>query len=368
MRSAVFRTWYPQLVDKTVVLIPLLFAALPQVAKPIEPAIVPLAELRGRGFDVSWEFPRTLANGKATPGVLFEQEMLKLVREPLLPASGSQPALWLGDLVRELDAAGWSKDRCKAVWKRLDKKLDRQTGERVRQLVLAYDLYGSKWNPRSSGQKHGMHFGSSWKFGESDWAVAKGDREVEQIAQIVVADLASIKASEADYLSYWNHRKHDWKRIEVDAASAMAAQDEQGRIIATNLNIYFEFDLPWPFSTAEFELHAMNRLREDGSVALYLHGTGDDLHWFAGYDIYEPIRDRNGEWVGTLMIRQLGLDLDGVPDGRGDRHDNLRGQFGNLRRDAEQHFARRMAGKAKPEPCPYQGEVPRYEIRDGRRP
>ena len=86
-------------VDNKDVLIPLLFAALPQAGEVIEAVEVPIQELRGRGFDASWEFPRRFANGKETPGVAFEKSMLKLVREPLLAASGGQPAVWFGDLV-----------------------------------------------------------------------------------------------------------------------------------------------------------------------------------------------------------------------------------------------------------------------------
>ena len=67
------------------------------------------------------------------------------------------------------------------------------------------------------------------------------------------------------------------------------------------------------------------------------------------------------------MVRVFGLDLDGIPDGRGDRHDNLRGQYGNLRRDAEALFARRKAAQADLQLAPYRGWIPDYPIRDGRR-
>lgn len=342
-------------------------AAVPQAAEAVEPRVVSEAELRGRGFDAAWEFPRQRADGSNYPGVDFEQAMFRYARQPLAPAAGGEPELWLGDLVRELHAVQWNKTACKDVWKRVEKRLPKADREPIRQLLSAYDLYGKKWNPRSSGQRHGMHFGKQWKFGKKDWAEAKADREVEQIAQIVVADLAAIKTAEADYSSYWSHRKHDWERIEVDLSSALQRRDEEGRLVAASLDIFFEFDLPFPFSTAEFELHTLNRLLDDGRPILYLRGSGNDLHWLAGYDVYEPIRDRNGDWVGTMMVRVFGLDLDGVPDGRGDRHDNLRGQFGNLRRDAEALFAQRAGGSEKPEIAPYEGAIPDYVVRDGRR-
>ena len=344
-------------------------ALAPPIQEPqtVTPRVVKEAELRGRGFDAAWEFPRHRANGTSYPGVDFEEAIFRLARQPLLPAQGGQPEIWLGDLVKEMQAGGWTKDTSKRVLKRVEDKLSDQDWERVRQLLSAWDLYGKKWNPRSSGQRHGMHFGKQWKFGKNDWAEAKADREVEQIAQVVLADLAAIKTAEADYQGYWSHRKHDWERIEVDLDSALQVRDEAGGLLAASLDIDFEFDLPFPFSTAEFHLHTLNRLLDDGRPVLYLHGTGSDLHWLAGYDVYEPIRDRDGAWVGTLMVRVFGLDIDGVPDGRGDRHDNLRGQFGNLRRDAEALFRERNRGRTEPEIAPYTGILPDYAIRDGRK-
>lgn len=341
--------------------------APPQDSALVTPRVVSEAELRGRGFDTAWEFPRHRPNGTAYPGVAFEEANFRLVRAPLVPASAGTPAIWLGDLVREMEAGNWSKDASKRVLSRVEDALSKDDFERVRHILSAWDLYGKSWSPRKSSQRHGMHFGPSWEFKKTEWPEAKADREVEQIAQIVLADLAAIKAAEADYAGYWKHRKHDWEEIEVDLKSAFQVRNEKGGLLAASLDIDFEFDLPFPFSTAEFHLHTLNRLLEDGRPVLYLHGTGDDLHWLAGYDVYEPIYDGKGEWVGTMMVRIFGLDIDGVPDGRGDRHDNLRGQFGNLRRDAERLFQARNRGEQSVSIAPYTGILPDYLIRDGRR-
>lgn len=338
-----------------------------QELQTITPRVVKMEELRDRGFDPAWEFPRHRANGTPYPGVDFEEAIFRLAREPLIPAEAGQPEVWLGDLVKEMQAAGWTKDASTRVLERVEGKLSDQDGERVLHLLSAWDLYGEKWNPRSSGQRHGMYFGKQWKFGKNDWAEAKADREVEQVAQVVLADLAAIKTAEADYQGYWSHRKHDWERIEVDLDSALQVRNEAGGLLAASLDIDFEFDLPFPFSTAEFRLHTLNRLLDDGRPMLYMHGTGSDLHWLAGYDVYEPIRDRGGKWVGTLMVRVLGADIDGVPEGRGDRRDNLRGQFGNLRRDAESLFRERHRDHAGLVIAPYSGILPDYVIRDGRK-
>jgi hypothetical protein len=335
--------------------------------KKVEARIVKEPELRGLGFSKAWEFPRFKADGRPFPGKTFEDSCFKLARQPLISASGSTPALWLGDLLKDLDREKWSKLASQRALGKIKGKVAGKDFERLEDMLTAYDLYSSKWNPRKSKYKHGMYFGDTWEFKESEWSYAKADREVEQIAQLVVADIAAIKATEADYQGYWHHVKHDWERIEVVPKSLMVVLDDADKHKMSSCEIDFEFDLPFPFSTAEFKMHTLNRMQENGSPILYLFATGDDVHWLAGYDVYEPVVDRDGNWVGTMMIRVFGLDLDGVPDGRGDRHDNLRGQFGNLRRGAERLFGSRNRGKGKIDVFPYKGELPITTVRDGRR-
>ncbi len=328
----------------------------------VQPRVVSDEEIRGAGFADDWRFPRELPNGKATPGVEFENAMIKLVQKPLLPATAGQPEVWLGDLVREMQAGQWSKKTSERLLKPLKKKLPSRDYYRVKDLLQAYDLYGRKWNPRKGGQAHGMRFGPSWEFGKNDWAEVGGDREVEQIAQLVVADIQALKVAEANYRGYWDHVKHDWEEISVVDDSFMQCRNEEGKIVHASVELDFEFDLPFPFSTAEFHLYTLNTLLPDGRPILYLRGHHSDFYWLAGYDIYHPVYDRNGDWVATLMVRQFGMDLDGVPDGTGDRHDNLRGQYGNLRRDAERVFIRRNRDKDQPEVYPYTGSLPPYEV------
>jgi hypothetical protein len=335
--------------------------------KLIQPRAVSEAELRGRGFAEDWEFPRFKADGKPYPGKLFEDSCFRLARQPLVKAEGGRGEIWLGDLLKDLHKANWSKSASKDALAKVKGKVSKADYETLKDLLTAYDLYGKKWNPRKGGQEHGMFFGEEWEFKKSEWTHAKADREVEQIAQLIVADLHAIKQTEADYQAYWDHTKHDWERIEVLPNQLMVVTDKEQKQLMSSATIDFEFDLPFPFSTAEFRMFTLTRMLDDGSPILYLFATGDDLHWLAGYDVYEPVRDRDGNWVGTMMIRVFGLDIDGVPDGRGDRHDNLRGQFGNLRRGAEKLFANRNRGKVKPEVWPYQGSLPAVPVRDGRR-
>lgn len=335
--------------------------------KAVQPRIVSEAELRGRGFAKEWEFPRFKADGKPYPGKLFEDSCFRLARKPLVAAQGGQPELWLGDLLKDLHQANWTKAASKEALGKIKGKVSKADYEVLEDLLTAYDLYGKKWNPRKGGQEHGMYFGDEWEFKKSEWKHAKADREVEQIAQLIVSDLHAIKQTEADYQAYWDHVKHDWERIEVLPSQFMVVADENEKQLMASTTVDFEFDLPFPFSTAEFRMFTLSCMLDDGSPILYLFATGDDLHWLAGYDVYEPVRDRDGNWVGTMMVRVFGLDIDGVPDGRGDRHDNLRGQFGNLRRGAEKLFANRNRGKVEPEVFPYQGELPNVPVRDGRR-
>jgi hypothetical protein len=345
-------------------------AALPQAGQGdllVPPRDVTVAELRDRGFEAQWEFPRFRANGTAYPGVEFEQQMFRLARQALVPASQGRPAIWLGDLIKQVASQGWSRKAVDLALKQVKSELSKKDYDRVRHLLHSSDLYGKDWNPRKSNQRHGMHFGETWEFGKNEWSMAKADREVEQIAQLVIADIAAIKEAEANYASYWKHTKHDWERIEVIKDSHMVLRDSTGKRLMSTCQIDFKFDLPWPFSTAEFQMYTLNRMLDDGRPVLYLLALSDDLHWLAGYDLYEPVRDREGNWVATMMVREFGLDIDGVPDGRGDRHDNLRGQFGNLRRDAERLFKAQNRGKDQAEVYPYSGSLPEIPVRDGRR-
>ena len=43
--------------------------AAPQDPLAVTPRVVSAAELRGRGFDASWEFPRHRSDGTPYPGV-----------------------------------------------------------------------------------------------------------------------------------------------------------------------------------------------------------------------------------------------------------------------------------------------------------
>jgi hypothetical protein len=343
---------------------------LPQ-ARPGDPLVAPrdvsVAELRDRGFQANWEFPRYRANGTAYPGVDFEQTMFGLARKPLVPAQNGRPAIWLGDLLKEVARLGWSRKSTDQVLKQVKGKLGSKDYDRVRHLLHCSDLYGQDWNPRKSNQRHGMHFGDTWEFEKKEWSMARADREVEQIAQLVMADIAAIKEAEANYANYWNHTKHDWERIEVVPDTHMVLRDTADKRLMSTCQIDFKFDLPWPFSTAEFRMYTLNKMLDDGRPVLYLLALSEDLHWLAGYDLYEPVRDRDGNWVATMMVREFGLDIDGVPDGRGDRHDNLRGQFGNLRRDSERLFKSKNRSKAEPEIYPYKGLLPEILVRDGRR-
>ena len=82
----------------------------------------------------------------------------------------------------------------------------------------------------------------------------------------------------------------------------------------------------------------MKMLVAASSGESFVFGRGDDIHWMAGYDRYWTIRNRVGDAVATLLVRQLAFDLSEVPERSSDRQEGLRSGIGNLRRSAEKLF------------------------------
>jgi hypothetical protein len=137
----------------------------------------------------------------------------------------------------------------------------------------------------------------------------------------------------------------------------VAGSDPNGRPFS-NLRIWWESDLPFPYTSYECELRILNRIDGDGHLVCDIYSTSEDFHWIAGQDVYVPVRDSDGGFVALLMVRLFGFDLDDVPDGTDDRKAALRSSLGNLKRRAEALYRRRGGT-----PRTIERKVPRTPLR-----
>lgn len=137
----------------------------------------------------------------------------------------------------------------------------------------------------------------------------------------------------------------------------MRGEDPWGAPFAA-LKLRFRCDLPFPFSHYDCELAILNRVGRDGLVRCDIVSKSRDFLWLAGRDTFVPVHTSDGAWVATLVVREFGFDLRGVPDGDDARRAGLRASLGSLKREAEALFAARGDG-----PRIVTGRVPEFEVR-----
>lgn len=321
-----------------------------------EPAACTAEELNAR-FPPAWRLPRADRAGKALPNTLFEESMIRLSTEVLAaadPATG-RPPLLLGDLLARSAAAAraGSKEAARKelvlILEEAEARVPAARWPEVRALVDLRDFVSPKWDPDDSGERAGFLLGPTWEMPDELWPSHEGSREVEQCAVFMAADLASIKACESDFSRYFQYVGNDYLRVAPVASSYYFVAPEGEPISARGLlctsalsfSVDFRNDLPFPFGSFELRLHYLSGLDETGRPRTWVYSDSEAFHWLAGCDLYEPVLDGAGNFVGTLVIRQAGLDLDGVPDRSANRQAGMRMALGGLRRDAEAHYRAR---------------------------
>lgn len=248
----------------------------------------------------------------------------------------------LGDLVlavRDLD------DEARVIW--LEETLPRHApafaerwGADLEQLLRDAYLFGSGWKPARNSDADGILFGPAWELtegGERAWPAAH-DPRVEQAATLFLADMVAIKEAESDYRAYPNNVGADYEAIYPVVDSFVEGRDERDNAFNAH-TLYFRCDLPFPFSDYECNLHVLARSNARGEVVTDIYGPGSDFHYMGGRDTFLPVTTADGAWIGYLDVRWFGFDLDGVPDGAGDRKEAMRGSLGNLRRNAQRRFS-----------------------------
>lgn len=346
----------------------------PPASAPYAPRTATVAE-----FEAAFPSTRRLARadraGQALPNARFEQRVQRLAREPLRAADpvGGRPAVALGDLLRRAreaarpvglgGAVDAAREQLGALLVEAQALTPADLWPDVRELLDVRDFVSPKWDPDDEDERDGFLVGPEWTLPADCWTAHGGERVVVQATTFIAADLAVIKECEANFPCYFDFPANRYLKAQpvphsyltLESASAGAA-----RARATVMQVDFESDLPFPFGTYALRLSMLNVLDAEDRLIAYVTAESKDLHWLAGYDLFEPVFDGAGEFVGTLVTRQLGMDIDGVPDQPSHRLAGVRTVLGGLRRNAEAQYDARPAGATTFAPL---GAVPLAPVR-----
>ncbi len=337
-------------------------------ASGCEPQNVSAERVRA-AFPDAWRLPRKDRAGNPLSGARFEDLLLRLANEPLAPADAASgnPALMLGDLLARaaVAARAGSVEMARAQIESLLKESRAQVAPahwpQVAELLDIRDFVSPKWDPDDDDERDGFLIGDPWTLPEDCWPAHDGERDVVMGALFMAADLAAIKHCESDFPRYLDYPANRYERVAPVSGTYLAHCADENSVasglpcaLMTSISVDFESDLPFPFSTYALRLRMLTDLDEVGRPVTWIYSDSADFHWLAGYDLFEPVHDSHGTFVGTLVIRQFGADLDGIPDRCSHREAGFRTVLGGLRRNSEAQYAS-CAARA---PFPGRGAVP----------
>lgn len=302
---------------------------------------VPVKEISWAGlrqaFPKSLEFPQVTRQGLPLPSANFEERLRTWATKPLRKAKGGSAAIFLGDLLRRCQQGNWSKEVVSAELQALAKDLPKDSLDQLAKLLQAAAIQRADWKP-SEPEGDGILFGPTWDLPEQEYMEHDGKRSVEQAATLILADVPAIKQAEHDFPRYFTFPENDYLKVQPREGRYFRVPGKEQACQAALIEVAFQADLPFPFTTYSFDLSILHRIEEDGSLMTYVYGRSEDLHWLTGYDRLIPVRDSQGQVCATMVIRQLALDIKGVPDKSKHHREGIRSGLGNLRRGAEALF------------------------------
>ncbi len=320
-------------------------------------------ELTRGNFDPRWilpdELPIARDEGRG-PAWDLDSKMAELaaLRFAAAPADPSAPRS-LGDVVLAVRAARGDAKSVIARVKQTQPQLFAALEPCLNELLDDTRLYARDWDPEDDDVRDGFLFArpldlASMKL--DPWRSIEGSSLVQQAVTLIHADFEAIKAAENDYSRYRERRGANYEAIYPVAGSDVRGSDADGHPFAA-LKLYFECDLPFPFSSYACDLRILNRTDARGGFVCDIYSTSDDFHWLAGSDLFLPLRASDESWVATLVVRRFGFDLDGVPDGNDARTAGIRSSLGALKLDAQARF-RAYAGP----PRTVEGRTPDFAV------
>ncbi len=334
----------------------------------VAPREASFEEARAKVFDTTWLVQRASpAELERSPRGSYDlvtrlEELLALRFESAPGQGGLAQATTLGDLMALCTARREDAAAVQALLDRLKKERTEvwaRVGTTVAELGREKSFLSSKWDPDDDRPDDGFLVAPPRELGLSGkepFASVEGTVRLVQVATLIHADLAAIRAAENDYRARTSWIGESYEFIRPVPESYLRGVDPQGKPFAA-LRVEFEADLPFPFSSYECDLRMLHRLDEQGRLISDVWSPSEDFYWMAGQDVHLPVLDSAGGFVGILCVRVFGTDLRGVPDGTGNLETGARAGMGNLKRDAERLW---RAQKAH-EPV-YQGAVPEFAV------
>lgn len=299
------------------------------------PASIEWDAVSSVAYDLRWRLPET-------PGGAERDLVTKLTRliERRYDAPDDLPwAACFGDVVRELrDLSPRARERRLSTLRERAPQLWRDMGPTLADLLADEDIGTEDWEPSRRSDTDGVVEGpvlDAEEFGGTPWSELDGSTKMYQVGTLVHADLASIKAAENDFDSYYTRRHADYEEVRRVDGSYRVGKTPGGGPFAV-IKVYFRCDLPWPFGGYDGVLHGISLLDDDDRLFTDFYVTSDDFYWMAGRDTCLPVYGSDGEWVTMILIRQAGFDLSGVPDGSDERVGSSRGVIGNVKVRAEE--------------------------------
>ncbi len=298
------------------------------------PAPLDWNEVSDVAFDLDWRLP-TKPGGSERDLVT----RMKVMLDQRFSATDDVPwARSFGDAVRALrDLSPPERKRELATMRRAVPDAWAAYGHQLSDLLDDAILPTDDWDPTEPSTSDGFIEGPTYdvtKIKRAPWSDLDGATQLYQVATLMDADLVSIKAAENDYDAYLKRRHAGYEEVYAVRGSYRAGSKPDGTPFAA-IKVYFRCDLPFPFSGYDGTLNVMSQLDTDGHLVTDFYCLGDDFYWMAGRDTCVPVYDSEGAWVTSVVVRQSGFDLTGVPDGSDERAASNRGILGNVKMLAE---------------------------------
>lgn len=270
-----------------------------------------------------------------------------------------------GDAVRAMRAAR-DPDAAEAVLAEVRKSESAWAayGPELSQLAREHVLTGRSWDPAKDSDADGILLVAPFRGDlerKEPWTKVDGGRPMlQQGAALFHADLDCIKDAENDYSAYPKNVGASYEAVHGVRGSYFRGKDPAGRPFAAS-RMFFEQDLPFPYSSYTCDLRIVNRIGADGNLVCDIWSPSKDFDFMAGQDVFLPVRDAAGAFVALCCVRVFGFDLDGVPDGEDDVRAALRSSLGNLKRRADRAFAAHVEAGGKPRTIA--GSIPPFVVR-----
>jgi len=291
-------------------------------------------------FDTNWILPTPPADTHlATRLAAFATLRFEAPADAAADPARADWTRSVGDLVR----AFGERRRDAAATEALLAELEREhpdvwarVSDTLPPLVRTDRVYSRKWDPDEARKDDGFLQAASWSLKgrkQRPWNALEGDRDVQQLATLVWSDPVTLKTAESDYTNYMQRVGNSILEIHVARGSLVRGVDARGPFVAMRTST--RSDLPFPFGSYRADVDVLCEPGVGGALVTHVVSRSPDFYWLAGRDHWIPVRDADGVLVATLIVRELGFDLDGVPDGDDARRAAIRSAVGNLKREAE---------------------------------